>query len=97
MRKVTSEIVRAFMAGDSLTVGNTQTDGQAIWLHGNKIAEWRGTGMWITTAGWQTNTTKERLNGLPGVKVDTKNFDLFLNDKAWNGAWVKVSDWSNLK
>lgn len=66
MRKVTSEIVKAWARGDSLTVGNTSTDGDAIWLHGNVIA-WK-TGdddlIALTLHGWNTVTTRERLNGI---------------------------------
>jgi hypothetical protein len=66
MRKVTSEIVKAWARGDSLTVGNTSTDGNAIWLHGNAIAWKTGDAdiIALTLAGWPTVTTRERLNGV---------------------------------
>lgn len=64
MRKVTKQIAEAFFAQRALKVSNTHTDGQAVWLHGNKIAERRRDGVWISLAGWNTNTTRERLNGL---------------------------------
>jgi len=44
----------------------------------------------ITNAGWQSNTTKERLNGLSGVSIYQKNFQWFLNGKPWNGDWITV-------
>ena len=65
MRKVTRTIARAFYCGDSESCGNTRTDGKSVWLHGNKIAEKGGDGnLFITNAGYETNVTKERLNGL---------------------------------
>lgn len=70
MRKVTEKIRQAFYNQESLTVSNTTTDGQAVWLHGNKIIERRPDGIWFTLAGWDTNTTRERLNGIvSGVNI----------------------------
>jgi len=66
MRKVTQEIVEAWARGDSLTSGNTSTDGQSIWLHGNAIA-WKtfdADVIALTLAGYPTVTTRERLNGV---------------------------------
>ena len=69
------------------------TDGEALFLHANKIAEFRADGLWITTAGWDTNTTRERLNGLHGVSVYRRKGELFLNGKAWDGEWTNVQAW----
>lgn len=89
MRKVTQEIINAFNAGYSKTVSNTHTDGKAIYLHGNKIAEKRNGEIWITNAGWQSNTTKERLNRL-GANIHQKDWKWYLNGKPWNGEWIKL-------
>lgn len=64
MRKITQNIVHAFIAGYTRTIGNSHTDGDALFLHGNRIAEKREDGIYISNAGWSTVTTKERLNGL---------------------------------
>jgi len=90
-RKVTTQIVSAFIAGSQLKVGNSRTDGQALYLHGNKIAEKREDGLYISNAGWQSNTTKERLNGIPGVSILQRNWDWFLNGNAWDGTWTKIA------
>ena len=37
MRKVTEQIKQAFERGEAKTVGNTRTDGNTVWLHGNAI------------------------------------------------------------
>jgi hypothetical protein len=66
MRKVTAEIVKAWARGDSLTVGNTSTNGTAIFLHGHGIV-WKTDDsdvIALTLAGWPTVTTRERLNGV---------------------------------
>ena len=41
--------------------------------------------LWITAAGWRTNTTKERLNAFNGVNIYQKDFQWYLNGEAWNG------------
>jgi len=66
MRKVTREIVQSWARGDCRTVGNTCTNGEAIFLHGHGIA-WKGLEpdeIVLTLAGWNTVTTRERLNGV---------------------------------
>jgi|SRR6185369_3289418 len=90
MRNVTSQIVEAFGARRAARISNSSTDGQALFLHGNKIAEWRDNGLWVTTAGWNTVTTRERLNGLPGVRVTARGV-LRLNGKVWDGSWACVA------
>ena len=90
MRKVTNQILSAFYTNESKTVQNTKTDGKAIYLHGNKIAEKRHDGIYISNAGWQSNTTKERLNALQGVSIYQKDFVWYLNGKAWDGNWIKI-------
>lgn len=65
MRKVTREIVEAFLQGKPLSRGNTATDGIRIQLHGNTIAMRNAMGkILISDAGWRTRTTQDRLNGL---------------------------------
>lgn len=62
-------------------------------LHGNEIAamDSRNHSLYITNAGWATNTTKERLNGLPNVSIKQKSGKWFLNGKEWSGEWIKIS------
>ena len=90
MRIITKKIVRAFMDRERLRVGNSSTDGYSMFLHGNKIAQFRPEGLWITNAGWQTSTTKERLNGIPGVNIRQMNGVWYLNGREWDGSWICV-------
>ena len=92
MRKITQNAVNAFMGRGKFASGNTYSDGQALFLHGNKIAEWINYDeLWISTCGWPTSTTKERLGGLPGVQVNHSQGILYLNGLPWDGQWIKVS------
>jgi hypothetical protein len=64
MRKVSREIVDAFVARRSRSIKSTSTDGQRLMLHGNVIAYFHSGGIEFTLAGWNTVTTRERLNAL---------------------------------
>lgn len=71
-------------------MGNSHTDGLALYLHGNKIAQHTSEGLEIDSCGWNSNTTRERLNGLKGVRVTTKLGQMYLNGKKWDGERVNV-------
>ena len=90
MRLVTQKIVSAFLRNECKRIGSTATDGHTIWLYGHAIARFENDGLWISDAGWPTNTTKERLNGLPDVCIVQKKGQWYLNGHAWNGEWVHV-------
>jgi hypothetical protein len=75
-------------------VERDHNDDWILKLHGNTIARITEDGLSVTTAGWNTPTTRERLNALDGVGVHQKNYVLYLNDKEWDGSWVKVSDFN---
>lgn len=94
MRKITNHVVRyGFQIGLAVRERNTVSTGKELYLHGNRIA-WRENGkLWVTTAGWDTATTKERLNAIYGVHITTKRGQMFLNGKAWNGQAVAIDDW----
>lgn len=90
MRQITIDVCGAFENRTKRTKSNTHTDGKTLFLYGNAIAEWRDDGLYITNAGWPTNTTKERLNGLRGVSINQSKGEWYLNGHKWDGAWVKV-------
>lgn len=64
-RKESGRVVDAFLAKKSIKGKRTHTDGESLYLHGNKIA-WHNTdgSIHATMAGWSTVTTRERLNTL---------------------------------
>jgi hypothetical protein len=71
--------------------GNSATDNYTMRLHGNLIAKIDADGtLAITNAGWFTNTTKERLNGIPGVSICQKKGDWYLNGRKWDGGWITI-------
>jgi hypothetical protein len=97
MRKITRDSVDAFMNARPFRRDNTEVtvlDNVTILkLHGNEIAylyndPYRT--LSVTNAGWFSNTTKERLNGIPNVRIHQKNFNWYLNDKEWDGRLIDV-------
>jgi hypothetical protein len=101
MRQITADAVRAFRNNQNFKRGNTEVDIDGavdyqgkpmslLLLHGNTIAELSNGGMFISSCGWQTVTTKERLNGLPGVHIEQRNFEWFLNGEYWDGGRIKI-------
>lgn len=104
MRKITQQASAAFESLTPFKLDNTEVKikafekGNPSWaellLHGNRIAEIhktpRRTILRITDAGWRTNTTKERLNGLKGVEIHQKKGIWYLNGKEWNGKLTEI-------
>ena len=86
MRQITKEAVAAFLNGYYYKKSNMEVTCGEMYLHGNKIAWLDVNGqLWISHCGYKTNTTKERLNGLPGVDIRQRNFTWYLNGEEWNG------------
>jgi len=87
-RKVTREVCGAFMNKRKKHNDNTHTDGESLFLFGNKIAEHREDGVYITDAGWNSSTTRERLNYF--AQVYTRKGQMYLNGQEWDGNWIKL-------
>lgn len=96
-RKITTDAVNAFMNGENFSRDNTSVSVNSfgdvvLMLHGNQIAQKRKieNDLQISNAGWFSTTTKERLNGLPGVSVCQRKGVWFLNGEEWDGSWTTV-------
>lgn len=97
MRQITQEACNAFENGQNYKKSNTKVYvlddvHREMILHGNLIAFSNSNGIFISNAGYKTNTTKERLNGLTGVHIQQKDFVWYLNGEAWNGDWIRIGD-----
>jgi len=96
MRKITQKIANAFLLSNHKSIGNTRTNGKAVYLHGNKIAEKRQDGIYLSLAGWNTPTTRERLNGILqvfniGGGFTQKQFEPYFNgERICAGEWIRV-------
>ncbi len=76
MRKITEESVNAFMNAKKFSKQNMSVEVlpnvTVLKLYGNEIAYRYNNPertLSITNCGWKTNTTKDRLNGLPTLTI----------------------------
>ena len=95
MRKIESQMCAAVQANKTWTKDNTMVLEDAgagcvfVFLHGNKIAEVGDDSITLFDGGWQSNTTKSRLNALLSTfgytcgqvreYVFQRNFEWFVN------------------
>jgi hypothetical protein len=92
MKKITEQVVGAFLRGENKKVRNTESRDGILYLFGNEIAQKYSDGLLaIANAGWFSNTTKERLNAIPGVSILQKKGEWFLNGLPWNGQRIVVN------
>lgn len=99
MYKGSTEAAKLFAQGKPKKQGFNQSTGEALYYHGNKIAEWRNGNLYISNGGYEGNrgetgskTTKDKLNALPGVHVSQLNFKWYLNGTEWDGSWIMVDN-----
>jgi hypothetical protein len=96
MRKITSKAIAAFTNARNFRDGSTVVEafngGVYYILHGNVIARnIDGEGLSINLCGWNTNTTRDRLNGIPGVSVSTRKGQAYLNGNPIpDSGWILV-------
>mgnify|MGYP003122306731 FL=1 len=88
MRKIEQEMNYAIRNGIAWSQGNTCTtfdqEGRTlVYLHGNLIADIGTDSIIIYDGGWQSNTTKSRLNAIldeviPGTSVIQRDFTWYI-------------------
>ena len=90
MRKIETQMIAAVHGNKNWSSRNTQVvtnDGvSTVYLHGNKIAEVGDDFLKLFDGGWQTNTTKSRLNALLsefGYTCGTKQEYIFQEQFEW--------------
>ncbi len=93
MRKIETQMNNAISEGTDWRTANTRVETvegvSSVYLHNNLIAEVTDDSIKLYDGGWQSNTTKSRLNailsehGVTGEGVFQKNFEWFI--RLWNG------------
>lgn len=90
MRKIESQMNDAISRHANWSSGNTRVvynplrETSEVFLHNNLIAIVGRDAIQLFDGGWQSNTTKSRLNailntfGLPNERVFAKNFDWYV-------------------
>ena len=88
MRKIESQMIAAIQNNQDFKLANTEviscTNVSDVYLHGHMIARIGETWMELFDGGYQTKTTKSRLNailsafGMEGERIFAKNFQWFV-------------------
>ena len=102
MRKIEQQMNNAISNNKNWQSANTavtfdpDTNESTVYLHGNKIAEVGDDYIRLFDGGWQSNTTKSRLNaimsehGIAGEGVFQKNYQWFI--RLYNGTEFFVTE-----
>jgi len=99
MKKIEAEMCRAVQLGSACRISNTTVEKDAgvtvVRLHGNAIFKRDGDKLWFSLAGWNTVTTRSRVNALlrifGGRRVSTKQGQAMLDGKPIDSnKWVGV-------
>ena len=92
MRKITQRVATAFYNHSRLSISNTMTDGESVWLHGNKIIKRESNEIYFSLSGWNTLTTRERINGIVGNNVIYRiKGEAFIKNK-WSDVCIGSKD-----
>lgn len=95
MRQITKNAIKAFYKKKNFKKTNTEVYvGEfttQLRLYGNTIAILHHDGLLeVSTCGYNTNTTRDRLSALKGVIVRTKLGQLYLNNVKWDGKLTQL-------
>ena len=97
MRAITKQSIKAFMNAEPFKKSNMEVEVlpnvTVLKLFGNRIAYRYNDPertLSITNCGWNTATTKERLNALPDVSIQQVRGEWFLNGREWDGKLIDV-------
>lgn len=89
VRKIDELSARNLYARNTWSMSNTATRDGVLYLHGNQIARLDESGrLFVTLAGWNTTTTRARLNALDGVNIRVRAGRPYLN-----GVEISESGW----
>jgi|TARA_R110002050_G_scaffold286311_1_gene436664 uncharacterized protein YpmS len=89
MRKIESQMIAAINSSKNWQSANTsvhfneESNISIVRLHGNKIAEVTDDSMTIFDGGWQTTTTKSRLNALINEFCNAVTDGVFQKNYQW--------------
>lgn len=84
-------VIEAFKEQKAKKLSNTESTGIELKLFGNIIAKWKDNEIWITSAGWKTATTRDRIQ-LLGARLKQKQGVWYLNGIEWDGNWIQMNN-----
>ena len=88
MRQIERDMISAIKLGkcwrkDNTEVYTNDNNASLVYLHGNHIATVTDNNVRVFDGGWQTNTTKSRLNALINEFCDALTDGVFQKDYQW--------------
>ena len=97
MRTITTKAIEKFLKAENFKTSNTSVEVlpnvTILKLFNNPIAYLYNDPertLSITNCGWKSDTTKERLNGIPNVSITQKKDTWFLNGQEWDGKLIDI-------
>lgn len=98
-QKSINRIVKAFYEGKTAKDKHDRCENYNLYYKDNLIAYIKQGKLWISSAGWRTNTTKSRLNQLGNFHLTQRNYTWYINGFEWDGNWINVEEfilnWKN--
>jgi len=98
MRTITENAIEKFLNAETFKSSNTIVEVlpnvTILKLFGNAIAyQYNDPNktLSITNCGYETATTKERLNGLPNVRINQTKGIWYLNGAEWDGELIDIN------
>ena len=97
MRKIDEQAKNAFMNRERFKSSNTEVvvidDLPHLYLHNNLIAKVdNNNDLLINHCGWETRTTRSRLNSLPGVHIKLVKGDFILHKMGhMEKGWININ------
>ena len=90
MRKIEAQMIAALKGNKNWTNSNTsvvfendEKNTSTVYLHGNKIAELDEDSLTVFDGGWESNTTKSRLNVLINEFCNALTDGIFQKQHVW--------------
>lgn len=100
MTKISQNSAKAFRDGQAFNVSNTKTTAgneRIFTLHDNMIASYADNRLLITSSGWETVTTKARLNAI--LNAFNLPFSIVQRDYQWylkNNDTEEMQEWKGV-
>lgn len=86
-------IIDKFIKGEPFKAGKYETKDKKLFYSGNCVAFIKeGTGLWVDSCGWKTNTTRNLLNSIPDIEVKNTRGNWTLNDIPWEGELINITE-----
>lgn len=98
MRKITEQAINAFYNSkpyknrntEVFSVNKVESIFTCLKLYETIIATLHNNVLRVTTGGFNTKTTLERLNGLKNIHIKTVKGQMYLNKQKWNGELIEI-------